>query len=102
MKKRAKQCVVLLLVAAILLSFACVLSLSAFPGHTHTGHSPAHCTLCAVAANAGSLLQTADALGSVFVLLLGLICLGVLFARFTAGKPRHVVTPVTLKIKLSW
>ena len=100
--KKARMCVALLLVAAIVLSFACVLSLTAYPSHTHTGHDPAHCTLCTVAANAGSLLQTADALGWVFVLLLGLICLGVLFTRFPAGKPRHVVTPVTLKTKLSW
>ena len=100
--KKAKKAVALLLVAAIILSFVCVLSLSVYPSHTHTGHDPAHCTLCAVAANAGNLLQAADALGSFFVLLLGVVCLGVLLPRFLAGKPRHVVTPVTLKTKLSW
>ena len=99
--KKARTCVALLLVAAIVLSFACVCSLYAYPTHTHDNHS-SHCVLCAVAERVGNLLHTADALGTLFVLLLGFVCLAVFLPPRVAGKPRHVVTPVTLKTKLSW
>ena len=99
--KKARTCVALLLVAAIVLSFACVCSLYAYPTHTHDGHS-SHCVLCTVAERVGNLLHAADALGTLFVLLLGFVCLVVFLPPRAEGKPRRVVTPVTLKIKLSW
>ena len=37
-----------------------------------------------------------------FVLILGLVCLGLLRALRREAESRQVVTPVTLKIKLSW
>ena len=37
-----------------------------------------------------------------FVLLAGLVCLAVFLSPRVAEKPRRVVTPVTLKTKLSW
>ena len=99
--KKARTCVALLLVAAIVLSFACVCSLYAYPTHTHDGHS-SHCVLCAVAERVGNLLHAADALGTLFVLLAGLVCLAVFLSPRVVEKPRRVVTPVTLKTKLSW
>lgn len=96
-----KKCVALLIVAAILCSFGCTFALYAYPGHTHADHDT-HCVLCTVAANISSLLQSADALATLFVLILGLVCLGVLCALRPHGKLRHAQTPVTLKTKLSW
>ena len=96
-----KKCVALLIIAAILCSFGCTFALYAYPGHTHTGHDT-HCVLCTVAANISTLLQSADALATLFVLILGLVCLGVLCTLLYRRKPRHAQTPVTLKTKLSW
>ena len=96
-----KKCVALLIIAALLCSFGCALVLYAYPAHTHTGHDT-HCVLCNVAANLSTLLQSADALAALFVLLPGLVCLGVLCARLRGARLRHAQTPVTLKTKLSW
>lgn len=99
--KRIKRFVALLVIAAMLLSFAGICLLSAYPTHTHDNHS-SHCVLCAVASNAENLIQSLHALTTLFVLVLGLICIGRLRVLQKAPQPRCVVTPVTLKTKLSW
>ena len=99
--RKVRRLVALLVVVSILLSFGCVCLLYAYPAHTHTGHG-AHCVLCTIAANVGNLIQTTQALTTLFVLILGLVCLGLLRALRREAESRQVVTPVTLKIKLSW
>ena len=99
--QKTRKLVALLVVLSILLSFGCVCLLYAYPTHTHDGHMT-HCVLCSIASNVGNLIQSAQALASLFVLVLGLVCLGVLRALQRGAEIRHVVTPVTLKTKLSW
>ena len=99
--KPFKKCVAMLIVFAMLCSLACVCTLYAYPTHIHT-ENDAHCTLCNVAANGSTLLQSADALAVLFWLILGLVCLGTLYILRHHNKPRRVVTLVTLKAKLSW
>jgi len=99
--KHKKRLLALLLVATLLLSFASVCLLAAYPSHTHAPHA-SHCVLCAIASNAGNLIRSLHALAALFWLSLGLICLGILRRRRITLRPRHVVTPVTLKTKLSW
>ncbi len=99
--RKGRKLVALLIIAAILLSFASVCLLSAYPNHTHADHA-SHCVLCAIASNADHLIRSVQALTTLFVLGLGLVCLGVLRARQKGPRPRRVMTPVTLKTKLSW